>query len=87
MLVQTDDSMCIVEIKRRRQIGPDIVDEVREKVRKIRKPRGISVRKGLVYAGELAPSVRRCGYFDALVDVARFLRPSGAPAGADLADR
>ncbi len=87
MLVQTDDSMCIVEIKRRRQIGPDIVDEVREKVRKIRKPRGISVRKGLVYAGELAPSVRRRGYFDALVDVARFLRPSGASAGADLADR
>ena len=74
MLIQTDDSMYVVEIKRRRQIEADIVDEVKAKVRAIRKPRGISIRKGLIYEGELAPSVKRCGYFDALVDIDHFVR-------------
>lgn len=74
MLIQTDDSMYVVEIKRRRQIEADVIDEVKGKVRAIRKPRGISIRKGLIYEGELAPAVKRCGYFDALVDIDRFIR-------------
>ena len=73
MLIQTDDSMYVVEVKRRRQIGVDVVDEVEKKVRRIRKPRGVSVRKGLIVEGELSPAVRRGGYFDAIVDMDRFI--------------
>ena len=40
----------------------------------MRKPRGMSVRKGLIFDGELSPSVRRSGYFDALVDIGQFIR-------------
>lgn len=69
LLVQTDDVMYVVEIKRRKQIKATIVDEVKEKIRKIRRPKRISVRKGLVYDGELSPVVRRTGYFDAIIDV------------------
>ncbi len=74
MLIRTDDSLYVVEVKRRRQIDSGIIDEVREKIRKIRKPRGVSVRKGLIFEGELSPAVRRSGYFDALVDIDSFLR-------------
>ncbi len=38
-----------------------------QKVRRLRAPRGLSVRTALVYAGELAPEVAERGYFDALV--------------------
>jgi len=40
----------------------------------LRKPRGMSIRKGVIYEGELSPSVKRSGYFDALVDIGRFMR-------------
>ena len=74
LLVQTDDSMYVVEVKRRKQIAAGIIDDVKEKIRAIRKPRGMSIRKGIIYEGELSPTVRRSGYFDALVDIGRFIR-------------
>ena len=58
----------------RRQIEAGVIDEVKEKIRRLRKPRGMSVRKGLIFDGELAPSVRKSGYFDALVDIGQFIR-------------
>ena len=69
LLVQTDEVMYVVEIKRRKQIRTDIVDEVKEKIGKIRRPSRISVRKAIIFDGELAPAVRRSGYFDAIIDV------------------
>ena len=69
LLVQTDEVMYVVEIKRRKQIRADIVDEVKAKVGKIRRPSRISVRKAIIFDGELAPAVRRSGYFDAIIDV------------------
>lgn len=73
LLVQTDEVMYVVEIKRRRKIQASITDEVREKIGKIRRPRRISIRKGLIFDGELAPAVKRGGYFDAIVDIASML--------------
>lgn len=74
LLIQTDEVLYVVEVKRRKQIKAEIVDEVREKLRKIRHPKTISVRKALVFDGELPVSVRRCGYFDALVDVGQMIK-------------
>ena len=59
--------MCIVEVKRRREIGRDVIDELAEKVRLLPKRQGVSVRTALVYDGHLAPIVEADGYFDALV--------------------
>jgi len=73
LLLQTRMSFCLVEIKRRLQIGREVVDEMREKVRRFSPPKGISVRTALVYDGELAPSVEADGYFDAIVPVRRLL--------------
>ena len=69
LLVQTDEVMYVVEIKRRKLIKADIVDEVKEKIGKIRRPSRISVRKAIIFDGDLAPAVRRTGYFDAIIDV------------------
>ena len=67
-------SSLLVEVKRRKTIDSGIIDDVKEKIRAIRKPRSVSIRKGVMYEGELSPAVKRCGYFDALVDIDGFLR-------------
>ena len=70
LLVQTRRSVCIVEIKRRHDIGADVVDAVAAKVSRLRVARGTSVRTALVYEGHLSPSVREEGFFDFLVSSA-----------------
>ena len=67
LLVQTRRSMCVVEVKRQREIGRDVIDEVEEKVRRIPHRDGMSVRTALVYEGHLAPIVEADGYFDAVI--------------------
>lgn len=74
LLVQTRTALHIVEIKRRASIPATVEDEVREKVRRLRAPRGMSVRTALVYAGELAPEIAERGYFDALISADDLLR-------------
>jgi len=73
LLVQTAGSVCLVEIKRREQIGMEIIDEMRERVAAFPKMRGKSVRTALVYDGTLAPTVEANGYFDAIVPFDRLL--------------
>ena len=66
-------SFCLVEIKRQREIGREVLDEMKEKVERFAAPRGFSVRTALVYDGNLAPSVEADGYFDAVVPFSRLL--------------
>lgn len=67
LLIQTRRSICIVEMKRCKEIGRDVIDEVAEKVRRLPKRNGVSVRTALVYDGCLAPIVEADGYFDAII--------------------
>ena len=67
LLVQTRRSVCLVEIKRKREIGREIIDEVDEKVRRLPRRQGVSVRTALVYEGYLAPIVEADGYFDSII--------------------
>ena len=73
LLLQTRMSFCLVEIKRQREIGREVIDEMREKVRRFAAPSGTSVRTALVFDGELAPSVEADGYFDAIVPFRQLL--------------
>lgn len=75
LLVQTESSAYVVEIKRRREIPASIVDEVQAKIDRLPLRRGLSVRTALVYDGELAPSVVRRGWFDFLVPATALLVP------------
>jgi len=67
LLVQTRRSVCLVEVKRKREIGREIIDEVDEKVRRLPRRQGVSVRTALVYEGHLAPIVEADGYFDSII--------------------
>ena len=73
LLVQTRTTVVVVEIKRRASIEASVEDEVREKVRRLKIPRRLSVHTALVYEGELAPEIAENGYFDALVPFADLL--------------
>ena len=57
LLIQTKRTALVVEIKRREQIGIGVVDEIAEKVRKLRKLTGLSIRTALIYEGKLHPRV------------------------------
>ena len=67
MLVQTRRSICLVEVKRQREIGREVIAEMEEKVRLVPHADNVSVRTALVYEGALAPIVEADGYFDAIV--------------------
>lgn len=73
LLLQSERSVYIVEIKRRQEIGREVEDEVAAKVRALALPRDKSVRTALVYDGRLAPTVEANGYFDAVIPVADLL--------------
>ena len=73
LLVQTEKSVCLVEIKRRKRIGVEIEEEVRSRLSKLGVRRGVSKRTALVYDGVLAPEVIDGGYFDFIVPAAELL--------------
>ena len=75
LLIQTKRTLMVVEIKRRREIGREIIDEVDDKVRKLKFARGLSLRTALVCDGRLSPAVAADRYFDFIVPFDRFFEP------------
>ncbi len=66
-LIQTKRSVYVVEIKRRAQIGAEIIDEVDEKIRRLGYLDRMSIRPVLVYDGKLSQMVEEDGYFTAVI--------------------
>ena len=73
LLIQSKMSMYVVEIKRKTSIGREVIDEVREKCRRLRCRRSMSLHTALVYEGEIAPSIEADGYFDAVIPFSQLL--------------
>jgi hypothetical protein len=69
LMLQTALSVYFVEVKRQAEIGREVIDEVAEKVKRVRMPRGKAVKTALVYSGHLAPIVEAQGYFNAVIDM------------------
>ncbi len=72
LMIQTQRMLMLVEIKRRREIGHEIIDEVDAKARKLKFRDGLSLRTALVYDGRLSPAVAADRYFDFLIPADRF---------------
>lgn len=72
-LIQTRRNICIVEIKRKGIIDRDIIKEVDDRVKAIKRPDGVSIRAALVYEGKLSPVVVADGYFDAIIPFRKLL--------------
>ena len=73
LLIQTERMLMVVEIKRQKKIGHDIISEVDEKIRRLKYDRRKSVRTALVYDGDLTPSVPADHYFDFIVPAEKLL--------------
>ncbi|MEW6747265.1 MAG: ATPase [Planctomycetota bacterium] len=67
LLIQTKQTLYICEVRCRSRIERGIRDEVSRKIEALRVPPGMSIRPVLVYEGDLDPSIRSEGTFDALV--------------------
>ena len=74
LLLQTRRAMYVIEIKRKGEIGEDIVEEVSSKVGALRKRKGMSIRAVLVYDGRWSKRVPADGYFSNLIPVEAFFK-------------
>lgn len=66
-LIQTKRSIYVVEIKRKTEIGVEIIDEVERKIARLPYDQKLSVRPALVYEGRLSPSVAEENYFTSII--------------------
>ena len=73
LLLQTRRTAYLIEVKRKLEIGREVIGEMEEKARLLPRRRGVSVRTALVYDGHLAPIVEADGYFDAIIPFRRLL--------------
>ena len=75
LLIQARRTLYVCEIRFSQHVDSDVIDEVADKVDRFQAPRGYTIRPVLLYAGRLAPSVSRDGFFDACVDLADLFSP------------
>ena len=69
LLLQTRHSIYVIEIKRRNAIGEEVVDEVREKMNRLKIRRDISVIPILVYDGHVSARIAADGFFARMISV------------------
>lgn len=74
LLLQSEKSYVLIEIKRKEKIAYSIINEVNRKVKLLKKPSETSVRTVLVYEGELERTVEADGYFDAIINIRDLLK-------------
>lgn len=73
LLIRTSSALYIVEMKARNRIDRTVVDEVREKVRRLKPGRDLAVRTVLVHAGELDAGIHNADFFDNIVSFEQLL--------------
>ena len=75
LLIQTDCAYYIVEVKRKNIIRNSIIGEMERKARALPTRKNVSIRKVLVYEGQLATQTIQSGYFDFTVPAGELLKP------------
>jgi hypothetical protein len=59
----------------RKVIGPEVIKEVQQKIKVLARPKNISVRPVLIYAGHLEEEVVQSQFFSQIISVADWMRP------------
>lgn len=74
LLIHTKfDTLYVCEIKFQKRIEGNVITELKEKIKVLKKPKNVSVRPVLIYAGELSEEVSFSGYFDKMVSVSELI--------------
>ena len=76
LLIDTKYAIYICEIKFRKHITGKVVDEVQEKAKRLNIDSCKSVRKALIYVGEMASDVEKRGAFDHIISFEQLLNHS-----------
>lgn len=66
-------TLYVCEIKIRRRIDLSVIAEVGQKIERLERPKGMSVRPVLIYAGEIDPEVAHADFFDRVLDATQLL--------------
>jgi AAA+ ATPase superfamily predicted ATPase len=77
LLIHTTYTLYIIEIKFRKQITLAVVDEMIEKIKRLKIPTHLSVRPVLIYQGTLSENVKRANYFTHVLSFSDLLTRQG----------
>jgi hypothetical protein len=64
--------MCEFKFKRR-DIGPEIIDSMKDKISRFAPPRGFGIAPVLFHLGDVSESVYDSRYFYRIIDIEKFL--------------
>ena len=64
LLIRTRQCVYLVEMKCRGRTGPEVIDVMREKVKRLSLPKDQAYRTVLLHTGSLDPAVEDSDYFD-----------------------
>ena len=67
LLIQTAKCAYLIEIKRRNVIDESVIDEVEEKMNRLKLKKGVSLRPVLVYEGNLSKRVSADAFFSHII--------------------
>jgi AAA+ ATPase superfamily predicted ATPase len=74
LLIRTRRAIYLCEMKFRKTIGPEVIDEVREKTARLHLPGNLTVRPVLIHSGQPAPAIIDSDYFAHIIDADAWLR-------------
>ncbi len=74
LLIRTRQAIYVCEMKFRRYIGAVVIDEVREKVTRLKLPNSQSIRIVLIHSGELNPAIEASDYFDFIINADEWVK-------------
>jgi AAA+ ATPase superfamily predicted ATPase len=75
LLLKTRSAVYVLETKLRGTIGRTVIDDVKEKVRRLEGAGDLTVRTGIVYVGKLDPRIEEEDYFDFIIPFEELLDP------------
>lgn len=67
------ETLYLCEIKFRKKIQKEVIDEVKEKIKRLKRPKHYSMRPVLIYAGELDEAITNEGFFDSCINMGTIL--------------
>jgi uncharacterized protein len=67
LLIQTKNSLYVCELKAKRKLEPSVIDEVKEKIAKLKRSRNLSIRPVLIHAGEISEEIHNADFFDKII--------------------
>jgi AAA+ ATPase superfamily predicted ATPase len=74
LMLRSKETLYVFEVKFRKRINISVAGDLTEKISRLKLPRSVSVRSGLIYQGELPASLRDTDRIDFLLPFEQLLR-------------